>query len=183
MNLVNVARSIARGPPPEWLMPCLQLFRNDLSIKSNLPPDYVRYHFRGRLERMLQAIEVLEKDLPIFLALPFGFRNKSAEIIYGSLPGFKSDLEAAIRGTRQLGRKRNMDEGVCVAVIWECWKGIHGEVQPRSDAFKQACDDYWQACGHDSKGDVKNWRRVINRASASDYNWVSLILSAVQNAE
>jgi hypothetical protein len=97
-------------------------------------------------------------------------------VIFGSLPSFKGFIEAALAGMRQSGRKRDMGAAICAAVVAECFRLLHGKVQPHSTAFVEACDAYWRACGHDSKGDPDNWRRIIKRALATDHQWIRLVL-------
>jgi hypothetical protein len=178
-DIAMVAASIAQGPLPEWLIPSLEHFQAGLTDHGPMEPEF----FHSWLKRMLAAIDALEKGLPVLLLMPLS-RNKDAWIAYGSLPGVKRDLEAALRSMRQPGRKPNISEEICVAVVAECWKLIHKKAPRHSDRFREACDDCWQAWGHKSKGDLANWRRIIERALAVDHAWIrSQILAIVHNSQ
>ena len=82
---------------------------------------------------------------------------------------------------------RDVRREICAAVIIEAWKLLHGEAEPRSESFEQACADYWQACGGEEIGetnDPSNWRWSIERAlkKAEGYQWVNKVLTMARNA-
>jgi hypothetical protein len=180
-NVTSVAELIAgkRDKAAPWLIAGLEHFR------AGLDGDLDHEYFHKRMKRMLNAIAVLEKDLPAFLCMPFvrhkdaahfaGYKN--AAVALGTLPAIKDLLETALSATHQSGRKRNIGEEVCVTVIAECWKLVRGSVQGRSLTFMQTCDDYWRVCGHKGKGDPENWRRVIKRVSSENYEPITSMLA------
>jgi hypothetical protein len=164
-----------------WLIAGLVHFRAELEYRG----DDNHEHFQARLKRMLNAIEILEKDLPHLLCMPFVRHTddallakfKNAEVALRALPAIKELLERAQSAAHQPGRKPNMLEEICVTVVAECWKLVRGNVQGRSLIFMQNCDDYWQACGHKGKGDPENWRRVIDRVLSENLETISSMLA------
>jgi hypothetical protein len=138
VSVVDVAYRIANGDPPKWLIPALEYFREWIFVVEN--PDK---EIKKRVEFMQEAADTLLKNLPMFLALPFGWQApKEVQIVLAALPLIKKDLDR-LSSYRQRGRKPDVDRELCAAVIVEAWKLVNGKAQPRSEGFLEACNLYW----------------------------------------
>jgi hypothetical protein len=183
---IPVARIIAKGEPPPWLLIGLNHFgsyiASDTSDKRKL--------FQNAVEQMDRAAEVLLRWLPFYYqSMGYGAQcPDEVTVVLASLPRIKKDLELLSR--KRTGRRPDVRREICAAVIIEAWKLIHGKAEPRSQQLEQACKDYWGVCGGAEIGatdDPENWRRPIERALATDHEWVRAILQhcttmvAVQN--
>src|SRR5262249_190387 len=91
-------------------------------------------------------------------------------LMFYALPLLKKDLDGLTK--KGVGRRADVQREVCAAVVLEGWKIIHGKAEPHSNDLRQACSDYWQACGA-SPDDRDNWRRHIERALTVDHSWIS----------
>jgi hypothetical protein len=173
----DVARIIAKGNPPEWLPIALGHF------SPGIGEDLGDYNWL--IEKTVHAIDDLLFVLPVFEHLGFGFagEHKDARTVLALLPGIKKDFE---RGLRQgTGRKPDTVRAHCAAVMIEAWKQSHdGRVEPHSKEFRQACGEYWIACGGKKIGAkqgnwLANWRRPIEDAVAMDQKYIRKIISAI----
>jgi hypothetical protein len=59
---------------------------------------------------------------------------------------------------------------ICAAVCAEAWRHYHhGQVHPYSSKLQEACEVYWQACGKDASGSIRNWERsLLDFVAAND---------------
>jgi hypothetical protein len=176
-RLSAVARIIAKGEPPAWLPIVLEHFSPGIGEDLG-DHDWL-------IERTIRAIDDLLHVLSVFEHLGFGLagERKDARVVLALLPGIKKDFE---RGLHQgIGRKPDTGKIICAAVMIEAWKQSRGVVEPHSTEFRQACGEYWKACGGKEigEGDPANWRRPIEDALAMPEEWIRKIISAiVQNA-
>jgi hypothetical protein len=177
----GVARIIAKGDPPDWLVLCLEHFSGGIGV--DLSKEDGR-SFDTRIKRMQDAVHVLMNGLPMWAHRPYGLQcPKHVAVVLDALPRIKKDLDRLAK--KQIGRRPDTQREVCAAVVIEAWKLLHGRAKPRSDEFLGACRDYWRACGGKLRGeidDLENWRRDVERALATDHSWVNQFLVAVQNA-
>jgi|SRR5262245_2041942 len=156
----DVVRTIAKGTPPEWLVPALEHFSDGIG------EDTSDIDLHTRIERMQKATHALMMGLPIFQHLPYGIKcPKDVAVVLDALPRIKRYLDLASR--KLIGRPPDAQRLVCAAVVARAWKIIHGKPEPRSDKLLGACSDYWRACGGEQIGnedDLENWRRPVQRA-------------------
>src|SRR5215467_13163183 len=170
----GVARSIAKGPPPEWLVVGLTHFSDGIGVDTSDVP------LHTIIERMQDATDVLMTWLRAWTQLGYGRECPEyvAHILYG-LPRLKEDLDSHAK--KQIGRRPNTQQEICAAIVIEAWKMLHGPHRGRSDEVLKACSDYWRACGGKQIGetdDLDNWRRPVERALKADHSWISQILLA-----
>jgi len=162
----GVARRVAKGPAPEWLVGALE----QCSLWTGKDKSDPR--LKHTVAEMVKAIDLLVRFLPAF---EVGLKGTDPELpkLLAMLSREKKNLQRALRPER--GRRPDMQRAICAAVIIEAWKLVHGNAPYRSDAFEQACADYWQACGGKPSGDdvLEGWRRAIERAKLLDNQWIS----------
>src|SRR5262245_14199328 len=155
-RFADVARNVAKGDPPEWLLQGLAQF-SDIGAG---PADEYQY----AIERMAKATDELLKFLPAFRNLPYGLKGDAVVAsLLQELLWLKGSLARISK--RPSHRPPNMRREICAAVIIEATKLLHGKVELRSSKLAQACADYWQACTG-KEIDPDNWRRQIERAVA-----------------
>jgi hypothetical protein len=175
----SVARLVAKGEPPDWLLRGLEHF--SAGIGADREDQY-----RDALKPMADATDKLLYLLQVYEHLPFGLeRPADVGTLLDVLPRLKEDLDRITKPRRV--RTPDVRREICAAVIIEAWKLLHGEAEPRSESFEQACADYWQACGGEEIGetnDPSNWRWSIERAlkKAEGYQWVNKVLTMARNA-
>jgi len=94
----DVARTIAKGRPPEWLLVGLEHFSDGLGKDASDVP------FHDIIEQMQDATHVLMTWLPAFGHLPYGMKcPKHVAMALAALPQIKKDLDLAAR--KQIGRR------------------------------------------------------------------------------
>jgi len=175
----GVARIIAKGAPPEWLVDALEHFSDGIGKDASDVPVF------RIIERMQDAVHVLITWLPAFQHLPYGWKCKEVAVALAVLPRIKKDLDRLAKLKTSKGRRPDAQRLICAAVVVRAWKIIHGKAEPRSEKLLQACRDYWRACGgeqigrEDFKGtSYENWRRPVERTLRADYGWVERVLLA-----
>jgi hypothetical protein len=179
----DVARKIADGKTPDWLMVGLEHFSDFVGAKRDTAKGDKR--FLDLLHRMHDAADLLIKNLPFFSCLPAGLKMPNDVVIaLDVLPRIKADLALAQKRSRGGGPRPNVPRQVCAAVIVEAWKLVHGHVEPRSPKLAEACNEYWQACGHEYRGDdyAGAWRRDIEHAVSRPQGWIQKVLEVVRNS-
>jgi hypothetical protein len=174
----DVAKLIAKGNPPEWLMPALDFFNGFIGGDPVSAKD--RKHSEEIIARMQDAADYLAKFLPLFTRLPLSIRcpdDVATALVV--LPKIKKRLAHAVLPKRAGGRHPNDERKLCAAVVVEAWRFIHDKAEPESPKLWTACNEYWQACGHAYRGsDVDTWRSDCRAAVAVDHEWIRQILSA-----
>jgi hypothetical protein len=187
-KFTDVARIIAKGNPPKWLVLGLEHFSGGIGVDISKKD---RRFFDKQIERMQGAVHTLMTWLPMWENLGYGVRcPEHVALMLYALPRVRKDLDRLAK--KQIGRRPDAQREVCAAVVIETWKLLHGRVKPRSDEFLGACRDYWRACGGKQGGpddpndpndpdNPDNWRRTVKRALATDHSWIGRVLLAVQN--
>jgi hypothetical protein len=174
-EFAGVARIIAEGELPEWLLQGLDHFSGGIGTDASKERKTLEK------ERITRAVDVLMKRLPIFQRLSFGLEcTDYVTSVLGALPRIKKDLDR-LSGVRSRSITRHE---MCAAVVVEAWKLLHGKVEPRSEKLLEACNEYWVACGGKQRGetdDIENWRRPVVSALATDHEWARAVLQALQN--
>jgi hypothetical protein len=175
---LGVARRIAKGEPPLWLLIGLTHFSRGIGTDTS----DVRERFKNTIEQMHDAAGVLLKWLPIYQHAGYGLQcPDDVTVVLDALPRIKKDLERVNK--QGLGRPPNVRREVCAAVVVEAWRLLRGKAELRSEELYEACSEYWRACGGGEIGetdDIENWRRPVKEGS--NHIWVREILEAVQNS-
>jgi hypothetical protein len=170
-TLAEVARMLAEGDPPEWLIQTLEEFK--LLIKWAEDDDTVE-------RNLLRCAKYLELYLPMYEDLErFGFEtppcvDTTTQCLADLIPFLTKEVAQSSSGDP---RRR-----LCAAVCVESYRLLHDDqLKPHSLDLRQACEDLWQACGNPTtqtaKGAAKgsdvrdNWRRSLEHA-ASGHEWV-----------
>lgn len=164
----DVARAIAKGKSPPWLLIGL----NHFSKFIRLEPELTSKEYREIDESMLKAAQYLTKWLPIYYDLEkeFGFEcpdcvDNASNALHELTEILEKDINEARTGA---GRKANIQRRICASVVIEAWRLIHhGKIKHRSRPLGETCIDYWLACGReltDEINDPENWRVPIEDA-------------------
>jgi hypothetical protein len=169
----KVARTIADGDPPVWLPIALEYLSSGLGEGSADVED-LKMQMTKAIDLLLRFLPALDEDLRLGLA---GEREDVRAVLV-LLPGIRADLE------RVKHKRTKLDVGkqVCAAVMIEAWTVARGSVEPDSLEFREACGEYWKACGGGESGDPGNWRRSITAARAQERGWIRKIIAGIQNA-
>jgi len=169
MNLHDVAKRLADGDPPQWLVQALEEFA-DLIRQPRSDPE------TDTIERKLDRYaEYIQRWLPLYLRLEdYGFQ----------VPTCVHDLDGHLEELRQhlakeLTHSTNGDprRKLCAAVCAESRRFLHGHVELHSLNLRQACEDLWQACDNPTTAKAvgadarDNWRRCLEDVAAGD-EWV-----------
>jgi hypothetical protein len=172
-QLVDVARIIAKGEPPSWIVAGLEQCR----VKLDYPISVDHSWAADKIGEMNAAVDTLLEWLPLFKTLPYGIPcPKDVDITLKALPGIKKWLPMV---PKTKGRPKAANRDGCAAVILEIWKLVHGKAEPRSDKLQSACDNYWRACGGKPIGYLENWRRPIERAMSGNNYLIRTILEGL----
>ena len=147
----GVARIIARGEPPEWLVPELAQYSWVVSSTFQITPEMYR-QCKKRIKRMQEAVDTVLEGLPIFGHLYSEWDLNEYEPELSQLKDYFDRLSRMGKGRRaHLGRE------FCASLIISWWSRIHGKAARRSDKAYLACEEYWRACGNEPSGDIENW--------------------------
>src|SRR5262249_6951305 len=175
---LDVARTIAKGEPPTWILIGLDHFSKFIRLKPKLTTQEATEIDR----EMLAAARYLIKWLPIYYDLEkqFGFEcpdcvDIASNALHELTELLEKDISEAGSG---VGRKANIQQRICASVVVEAWRLIHSEVKPRSRALSETCIAYWLACGReltDEIDDPENWRRSIKYV-LDEGEWVREVL-------
>ena len=168
-TFADVARTIAKGEPPKWLLIGLNHFSKFIRPEPKLTS---KEQDREIDERMLEAAQYLTKWLPVYAYLEeFGFEcpacvDTASNALHELIEILEKDISEAPTGP---GTKPNIQQRICASVVVEAWRLIHDgdEIQPRSGALGQTCIDYWLACGRELTDEInepENWRHSIKYA-------------------
>src|SRR5260370_15434937 len=119
-KFADVARSIAKGDPPKWLVLGLTQFSGGIGNKVS---DEDRRLFETQIKRMHGAADTLIKWLPIWGNFPYGIQcPEDVAVVLDALPRIKKDLDRLDR--KQIGRTPDAQREICAAVLVEDWQII-----------------------------------------------------------
>jgi hypothetical protein len=173
LEFEDVARTIAKGDPPQWLI--LGLRQVTPLIGAKVKPD------EEIEKRMLEAAKYLEKWLPLYVNTDerYGFEcPECVEDVLALLPEviefLEKDAEAPERGAG--GPDPDTRRLVCAGVVAAAFKLLRGKVQPYSEDMYWACEELWCACGnhptgHSGSGQTRSWIDYLKQAKAEDDGW------------
>jgi hypothetical protein len=175
----RVAEMIAKGPPPEWLVAGLEHFSGLVSeepIASDRRKQLIKF-----FEEMDYAADLLIKRLPFFASVSTVQVPDDIAIALDVLPRIKKLLALLAKPPiRKGGPEPNALRRICAKVVVEAWKLIE-KPQPRSVKVWEACNEYWQACGGEYRGEtVDTWRRDVEEATERGDLFIRTILSALK---
>jgi hypothetical protein len=178
----EVARDIAGGEPPQWLVQALEeLARNVAIVGLSEAGDPSRAELRSRFQRVRAAAKNLERALDAigdgYLWLTFG----DLDSLRTTRGGVRTSIEFCDRTLKRIasggGRGRARRQAgptarvICAIIIAEAWTTVHG--QPRgghNERIGEICMQYWLACGGPPIGEASkgggpnNWRRPMEQA-------------------
>jgi hypothetical protein len=179
----EVAKLIAKGPPPDWLVEGLEGFSEFVGGD----PVSSKGKKQGRMKIALayDATDRLIKFLPLaFSRLPYGVRYPDeVAIALSVLPKIKERLAKAMNAPRRRGGQNpNVPRKVCADVVIEAWRIVRGNPEPESHQLWTACNEYWQACDREYRGsDVDTWRSDCRDAVANNRGeWIRQIFLALK---
>jgi hypothetical protein len=179
-TFTDVAKLIAKGPPPEWLVSGLERLSGFVGGESTTAAE--AKDFKQIITRMHDAADYLVKFLPLYLHMPLGRPPDHVLVALDVLPLIKDDLARVVNEPSPAGGQRpNISRKICAGAIVEAWRIVHGEPEPRSEKLWTACNEYWQACGHEYRGaDIDTWRRDAEEAADGNrYEWIGDLFSAL----
>jgi hypothetical protein len=164
-SFADTARLIAGangGTAPQWLVEGLEY----LSCLVDDDGDWdLLYRTVGQ---MRDAIDVLVQWLPLLELPQLGGTSSDVRMVIPALKRFKTRLD---RVEVPKGRRPNVHDEFCAAIILEAWKLVHGKIEPRSERLYEACYAYLWACTGKAKAEWKNpvkWRTPVKRALANE---------------
>jgi len=178
---LDVARMIANGPPPYWLLCLLTHFGK--SIGTDISSKEMA-EFKDEIDRMRNAAATLQRLLPAFWFMGQGVQpSKDFVMVLKGLPGVRKELERL--SERQSYRTADANRAVCAAVVVEAWSHIRGEKVRSGKLIYEACEAYWVACGGEPmglKGSVEGiWRRRV--ADADEWMYLIRLVSEAFRSE
>jgi hypothetical protein len=120
-------------------------------------------------EHLLLAARILDEKLPYYVQDHLGLPTPEyVDAILIALPELIEFLEAQVRPPQKGGQPPDSRRRICAAVCAEAWRHYHGEAQPFSSRLQEACEAYWQSCGHPetgkANGSIRNWERHLRWA-------------------
>jgi hypothetical protein len=99
----------------------------------------------------LAAIEVIDHQLSMYATTEeeFGFEVLDCiDAASTALTELRYFFEEQRRPARKAGPIPDGRRKLCALVCADAWRCIHGTGQPYSRHLQEACEEYWQACGH-----------------------------------
>jgi hypothetical protein len=180
-RFADVAATIAKGPPPEWLPPALAYFRDHYIggalAKAGKPSR------EGEIERvMLKAAKLLHSWLPMYALETDAECPDEVEDMLTLLPVVIDFLERDVAEfdaipPRGGGPRPDLRRPVCAAVCAEAYGVVHGQIEPYSQHLQKACEEYWVACGNPPTGKSgsgyrKNWEDYLLLVADEDNEWI-----------
>jgi hypothetical protein len=169
----EVGRTIARGPPPKWLVRFLIRFSLLVGARQPAKQDLVDDN-----EKMLKAARDLEDLLPTYTISDdeWDFQIPDCvETILICLPELIEFLESQLPSPRRGGPFPDDRRVICAGICAEAYRLIHHDLRVHSGDLRQACEDYWVACGNSETGtsDVRdNWRKPLEQHVAEGDDWI-----------
>jgi hypothetical protein len=186
-RFAEVAVSIAKGEPPEWLLPGLTFFSGFIYDANRIPKSTPRQTKRT-LDQMDRAAELLIKKLPMLFPTTLGIElPQDVAIALVVLPHIRERIARGLaKRDKSPEEKRDkasmMSPDTCAAVVTEAWERIHGKVEARSDYLYKTCRQYWIACGHEQyEESIDNWRYRVEKVAGGDRLVVKAVFDALSN--
>jgi hypothetical protein len=174
-RFAKVAALIANGKPaPDWLPRGLAHFHSFVSEAPITTQEAKR--LRPIIDRMHGDLDYLIKFLPLFQRLPLLSCPDDVAVALDVLPRIRKVLAVIALSPRR--KRPNVRRQFCAAVVFEAWSLIHGgRPSPIPDRLREACQEYWEACGGGAGG-IEDWRRHVKEAAATENGLIRKVLSA-----
>jgi hypothetical protein len=177
----GVGRTIAAGPPPKWLVRALIRFSLLVGARKLTAKDLVDDN-----EKMLRAARDLAELLPTYTIaddeLGLGLEVPDCvETTLIQLPELIEFLESQLPPSRLGGHTPDGRRLLCAGICAEAYRALHDKLHLHSGVLRQACEDYWLACGNPATGtkpgaDVRdNWRTPLEehlRVMGGGDDWI-----------
>ena len=136
-------------------------FASFVPLRSDLRKDVNQ--LRTDAERLGKTLNRLSKERP--LDLPF-FRELDLPHARQSIRKLIewSDKSLSVISAKG-GAPKHPGRTTCAMIVIEAWTYAKGK-EPRANNQKvhEICDEYWRACGCQSIGEPRNWRRSMDEA-------------------
>ena len=164
-TLKDVATLLCPGPPPDWVIDRLQ--RNDPLVgyrSKGYDNSWDRAAFEGalNLETWLmmetKAYDAIGQDAPVCI-------DDASHALSELLPLISQYIrQPGRRGGPTPDNRRWLCAHVCAGI----WRELHNTAG--SDTLLEACEAYWQACGHpptpaNLSGHLRNWNWFLTSNS------------------
>jgi hypothetical protein len=160
MTLEDAARKFGEA---DWLVPHLCQWAELIRLPRDDDNTVER--------RLFAAAKYLEDWLPMYskaadkvgVEYPICIDDVTLALHEELIPFLASEVDQPKDGPKPDRRRR-----LCAAVSLEVWRKLHGSVQPYSTKLWEACEAYWQACGHpetSTTSRLKNWEPFLVWAS------------------
>jgi hypothetical protein len=150
--------------PPDWLLAALVLFSRTVGGDRVTGEDEKQINetlWRAR-RNIDQLVGFLKKFLPDLTSL---LNEKLALDILLALEVLPR-IAAAIpqlppQPHRDGGQRRDQRPRICAGLVVDGWRIVRGSEPAAGKEVYEACQTYWEACGHDK---VQDWKRVVQEA-------------------
>jgi len=150
-KFIAAAEAIARGAPPEWLLCGLEHFSSFVGEEPITTAEANK--LRPIITRMHYELGHLIELLPLFQHLPLSLEcPDDVAVALEVLPRIRAALAIIAKPPRK--KRPNVPHQFCAAVVVEAWTLIHGKPDPLPDRLREACQEYWEACGGGEGGMV-----------------------------
>jgi hypothetical protein len=179
-RFADVARIIAKGVPPKWLVIGLEQFSEFIASERTTSDESKR--FQSIVEQMHDAAGKLITWLPGYSHAPIMECPDDVAIALNVSPRIKEDLARVIQFRRD-GRRPNIQRQFCAGVVVEAWRLVREKFQPRSLKLYTACDEYWQICNGEVRGNLNYWREDVESAANKNNEAIREILVALRDRE
>jgi hypothetical protein len=181
-SFVAAARKIAKGDPPQWLVPGLEHFSEHYISKPKLPdePDDVKV-LKQMLDAVQHAVERLEEQLPVYRLISEAPYNIPYPVCIDDALTNLHEVTEFLEGEiaeiprRAGGPRPDLRRPICAAVCAEAYRMLHGQIEPYSQHLQDGCEDYWKACGNPPTGKSgwrRNWEEYLLRVAGQDNEWI-----------
>jgi hypothetical protein len=138
-------------------------FARFISLRSDVRKDVQQ--LRTDAERLDKTLSRLSKER--LLDLPF---PRELELPHQSIHNLVEwcDKSLSVMSSKG-GVRKQSGRTTCAIIVVEAWTYARGKA-PRANNQKvhEICDEYWRACGCQSIGEPRNWRRSVDDALRQD---------------
>jgi hypothetical protein len=179
----DIARDIARGEPPDWLVPALEeLARHVATAGLNEERDPKRAELRERFRRVHIVAKKMDRTLDAIRDGLVWIPVKDIDNLRTIRGALRTAIEVCDRALKRIsaggGRTRARHQAeptarvICAIIVIEAWATVHGKPLRggHNERIGEICMKYWRTCGgppigKGSKGEgPNNWRRPMEKA-------------------
>ena len=174
-DLRPVAKLIAKGDPPQWLVQVLTDFITN--------PEPASKDAIAVIERMRKATDLLLRYVPGFDDNP---RWRVLDVPEALAVLSKIKLALGPKPKSKIGKPANIWRQNCAAIVLEAWKQCRGKAEPYSYQLWEACEEYWKAWGGEplgERGTPENWKKIVEKAAAKKWPDIEPVFIAAQRAQ